>query len=256
MVSRRSGNPSRQVAERLIAGLQPVREAIRVHGTSLHRVAIDDRDQPRLAALERFARDNGVPAVARVPRTELDGLSGGSTHQGVLAWAPPLSLIEPNAALPSGNGLTIALDQIQDPQNFGAIIRSAVALVGAPIVWGEHASAPLTPATFRASAGAVEHARLCRVPALVSWLRDAAMAGSQVIGLDAHAERLLCDLDLTSATVLVIGSEHEGLARSVRRACTVHAALALPGAIDSLNASAAAAVALYEAARQRIKTGT
>jgi 23S rRNA (guanosine2251-2'-O)-methyltransferase len=242
--------------ERLIAGLQPVREAIRVRADRLRRVAIDDRDQPRLAALERFARDNGVSMVARVARAELDGLSGGSQHQGVLAWAPPLELVPPDNAMPGPRRITLALDQIQDPQNFGAIIRSAVALVQAAVVWGEHASAPLTAATFRASAGAIEHARLCRVRALVSWLRDAHLGGAQVIGLDAQADTLLHEIDLTLPTVLVVGSEHEGMARSVRRACTQLAALTPPGPIDSLNASAAAAVALYEARSQLMKTST
>ncbi len=237
--------------DRLIAGLQPVREAIRVHGSRLRRVAIDERSQSRLAALERFARDNGVTVVARVPRGELDGLSGGATHQGALAWAPPLQLVTPELALPTRDYPTVALDQIQDPQNFGAIIRSAVALGSAPVVWGEHAAAPLTPATFRASAGAIEHARLCRVPSLVSWLRDAVLAGVQVVGLDAHADQLLCEVPLLQPTVLVIGSEHEGMARAVRHACTTLAALAPRGAIDSLNASAAAATALYEARVQR-----
>ena len=239
--------------ERLVVGLQPVREAIRVHRSKLLRVAIEDRDQPRLAALERFARDSGVSAVARVDRSELDGLSGSTSHQGALAWAPPLALIDPSAALPGTDGLSVALDQIQDPQNFGAIVRSAVALAGAPIVWGEHSSAPLTPATFRASAGAIEHARLCRVPSLVSWLSEAASSGARVIGLDSHASVPLGAVDLTLATVLVIGNEHEGLARGVRRACTTMATVAPRGPIDSLNASAAAAVALYEAARQRAR---
>ena len=228
-----------------------MREAIRVHRGQLLRVALDERPMPRLDAVERFARDNGVGMVARLPRSELDAICASTLHQGALAWAPPLELLSPAAVLPGSEGLAIALDQLQDPQNFGAIIRSAVVLLQAPIVWGEHGSAPLSAATFRASAGAVEHARLCRVTSLVGWLRQAAASGAQVVGLDAHADVYLSSVDLTQPTVLVIGSEHEGLARGVRRTCTQLASLVPPGGIDSLNASAAAAVALYEARCQR-----
>ncbi len=237
---------------RLVAGLQPVREAIRVHGSALSRLAVDSRNLPRLEAVVRFARDQGVERVDRLPRRELEKLSGGVSHQGVLAWAPPLELLDPAPLLTDPALLALALDGIQDPQNFGAVIRSAVGLAGAPVLWGEHASAPLGTATFRASAGAIEHAKLCRVKSLVGTLTEAASLGAQVIGLDAQAPVRLRDLDLTGPTVLVIGSEGEGLGRAVRRACTAHAQLVPRGAIDSLNASVAAGIALYEAAIQRL----
>lgn len=240
-------------AGRLVAGLQPVREAIRVHGPALGRVAVDSRDLPRLEAVVRFASDRGVPRVDRLKRAELDRLSGGVSHQGVLAWAPPLELSEAAAMLDDPALLGLALDGIQDPQNFGALIRSAVALAGAPVLWGEHASAPLGTATFRASAGAIEHARLCRVRSLAGTLSDATARGIQVVGLDPQGTTRLCDLDLTGPTLLVIGSEHEGLGRAVRRACSAQAQLVPRGRIDSLNASVAAGIALYEAVVQRLR---
>jgi len=238
---------------RLVAGLQPVREAIRVHGAALSRVAVDSRELPRLDAVARFARDRGVERIDRLPRRELERLSGGVSHQGVLAWAPALVLAEPAAVLDDPALLALALDGIQDPQNFGALIRSAVGLAGAPVLWGEHASAPLGTATFRASAGAIEHATLCRVRSLTGTLADATGRGAQVVGLDPQAPVRLCDLDLTGPTLLVIGSEHEGLGRAVRRACTAHAQLVPRGPIDSLNASVAAGIALYEAVTQRLR---
>jgi 23S rRNA (guanosine2251-2'-O)-methyltransferase len=148
----------------------------------------------------------------------------------------------------------VALDGVQDPQNFGAVVRSAHGLAGAAIIWPEHASAPLTAATFRASAGAIEHATLCRVPVLHGALSEAQARGVQVVGLDAHAPGPLRDLDLTRATVLVIGSEHEGMKRATRRQCDVLAHLVPLRNLDSLNASVAAGIALYEAAIQRIKS--
>ena len=235
-------------APRLVVGLQPVREAIGAHGNALGKVLIEAKDSPRLAALERFAGDQGVTEVRRLHRRELDRLCGGVAHQGVAAYAPPLALLEPQALLDREGLVAVALDGVQDPQNFGAVIRSAVGVVGAAVVWGEHSSAPLTPATFRASAGAVEHAQLCRVASLVAFLNQAVEHGVTVIALDSQAESELADCDLSGPTVVVVGSEHEGLQRGVRRACPSSARLIRTSGVASLNASVAAALALYQVA--------
>jgi 23S rRNA (guanosine2251-2'-O)-methyltransferase len=239
-----------------VVGLQPVREAIRRHGRALHEVLIDARPAPKLEALARFAADQGVTRVSRTPRGELDRLSHGVAHQGAAAYAPDLELFPLGSVMGTPDALGLALDSLQDPQNFGAVIRSAVALGGAAIIWGEHASAPLTPATFRASAGAIEHARLCRVPSLHEALAGLRDEGVTVIGLDPTAPARLAELDLTGRTTLVLGGEGEGLSRVVRRSCTQLAALGGLASIDSLNASVAAGVALYESLRQRMKLGT
>jgi 23S rRNA (guanosine2251-2'-O)-methyltransferase len=228
-----------------------VREAIRAHGRRLTHVLVDDRELPRLEALLRFASAQGVTQIERVSRAALDRLCGTVVHQGVAALAPALRIHSGQAVLEREKLIAIALDGVQDPQNFGAVVRSAVALASAPIVWPEHASAPLTPATFRASAGAIEHATLARVPSLVAWLDDAVARGVQVVGLDAQGEAPLSALDLREPTIIVLGNEHEGLGRAVRRRCTRLAQLAPMSHIDSLNASVAAALALYEVSRQR-----
>jgi 23S rRNA (guanosine2251-2'-O)-methyltransferase len=239
-------------AGRVVCGLQPVREAIRKHESALLRVAIEGSRNPRLDAVERFARDHGVARVERVARGELDRASGGVSHQGVVAWAPPLRLIDFSEVLAGPPPLiALALDGIQDPQNFGAVVRSAVGIAGAALVWGEHGSAPLSTATFRASAGAIEHARLCRTRSLTATLGEAAAQGVRVVGLDAQAPTALRDVDLTGPTLLVLGSEHEGLARGVRRACTDLAYLVKTTGVESLNASVAAGIALYETVKQR-----
>ncbi len=232
---------------RLVVGLQPVREAIRVHGPRLTRVLIDDRPLQRLEALARYATDQGAPQVQRVWRGELDRLAHGASHQGVACLAPQLKLLSLDQVLERDQLLLLALDGIQDPQNFGAIIRSAVAIAQAPVMWPESSSAPLTPATFRASAGAIEHAELIRVPSLISALQSAVAAGCQVVGLDANAPKTLRELERSSKMVLVLGAEHEGLGRGVRRACSHGAKLLRPHAIDSLNVSVAAGLALYQA---------
>ena len=208
----------------------------------------------RARALARFATHHGVGEVTRESRLLLDALTEGATHQGVVAWAPELTLLPFAELVREPALLGMVLDGISDPQNFGAVVRSAVGIAGAAVIWGEHASAPLSLATFRASAGAVEHARLCRVPSLPTALTDARDSGVQVIGLEPQAERPLRDLDLTQPTLLVLGSEGEGMGRSVRRALTASARLAQSGRIGSLNASVAAAIALYEASNQRAKS--
>jgi len=234
-----------------VAGVQPVRECVRVRAASIERVVLTASDSPTLAALERFARDQGVARVERLSRGEMDRLAQGAQHQGAIAIAPPLELSAWSEVVARPNLLAIALDQVQDPQNFGAVIRSAVATGGAGVLWGEHASAPLGTATFRASAGAIEHATLCRVPALKDALREASERGARVVGLAAHAEKRLSEIDLTGPTVIVLGNEGSGLQPAVRRCCTELAAVVRPHLLDSLNASVAAAIALYEAEKQR-----
>lgn len=234
---------------RILAGVQPVREAVRVWGKRVKWVCVQ-RDTPRLAGIEALASDNGIP-LRRVDRGELDHLAKGSYHQGVLAEVPDLELCSLDEILAAPSPLILALDGIVDPQNFGATVRSAVGLAKAPVLWGENASAPLTAAMSRASAGAVEHAQLCRVSSLTNALTQATGAGFTVVGLDAHAPTPLSAVDLAGPSVIVVGSEGKGLGKQVRRSCTHLARLVLPHTIDSLNASVAAALALYEAARQR-----
>ncbi len=213
---------------------------------------IDARPISRLNAIERFARDQGVTGVERVSALELDRVSGGVQHQGVIAFAPPLRLVELDVLIQDKNLLAVALDEIQDPQNFGAVVRCAVAIAGAAIIWGEHASAPLSLAMFRASAGAIEQARLCRVPSLRDALRRLADSQIQVIGLDSRAPRALHEMPLAGPVVLVIGSEHHGLGRGIRPVCQEFARLLSSGTLDSLNASVAAGIALHTVLVSRV----
>src|SRR5262249_7852962 len=135
---------------RLVCGVQPVREAIRAHGRALEKVLVA-RASPELDALARFARDQGA-VVERVSPAELERLAKGARHQGTIAIAPDLVLVDLADVVRTEGALVVALDELEDPQNFGAIVRSGVAMGATAIVWPEHHSAPLTPATFRASA--------------------------------------------------------------------------------------------------------
>jgi len=235
---------------RAILGIQPVREAIRVHGAELERLYVAQGGGPTLDGLIRFAEGRGV-TVELVSRGDLDRRAAGGRHQGAIALAPELRLVALESLEIGPTTLVVALDGVMDPQNFGAVIRSAVALGAAAIVWPEHSSAPLSPATFRASAGAIEHAALCRVAALPEALQALAARGVTVVALDAHGTVELGALDLRGPVAIVIGAEDKGVRRPVRAACQHTARLPMSGPIGSLNASVAGAIALYEVVRQR-----
>jgi 23S rRNA (guanosine2251-2'-O)-methyltransferase len=237
---------------RLVLGIQGAREAIAAHGKLIRRVLIEQRTEPapQLEAVARFARDRGI-AVEHTQRGQLDRLAQGDRHQGVIVEAPPLKMHALEELIAGDSFLLIALDELTDPQNFGAIVRSAVALGAQGVIWPEDKSAPLSPAMARASAGGVEHARLCRVPSLPNALHEIAQAGAHVIGLDAAGDEYLDAIDLSPSVCLVVGSEGKGLRRSTRKACTAVAKLPMRGPLGSLNASVSAAIALYEVVRQR-----
>ena len=237
---------------RLVVGLQPVREAIRIHRSAIRGLCLEARDNPRIQALERFAKDQGIEEVQKLPRAQMDRLANGIEHQGLICWAPPLDFVKLDSLMRDPRLIALALDEIQDPQNFGAVIRCAVGIANAAVIWGEHASAPLTPATFRASAGAIEQAKLCRVRSLRDALAQCKDAGINVIGLDAKAQLALHKHSFAGPTVLVLGSEHRGLGRAIRSSCTDFGRLELSGRLDSLNVSVAAGIALHTVQISRI----
>jgi len=240
---------------RLVFGIQPVREAIRVHGNAIERLLILDRPNGKesrtLDGVAKFAEASGV-ATERVDRRKLEQVAHGGNHQGIAAFAPELRINTFAELLETAPDLVTLLDRITDPQNFGAIIRSSVAFGSRGIIWPEHDSAPLSPATFRASAGAVEHASLCRVRSLPSAIQALRHEGFFVVGLAGEGSEPLDQFDLTRPTALVVGAEGSGLRKGVRSACDVIARLPTGAPLDTLNASVSAGVALYEVRRQRL----
>lgn len=236
---------------RQVYGLQPVREAVRVHGSAVERLGVQQDAGPKIEALARFARDQGIN-VERLSRADLDRHTRGGRHQGVLALAPELFIAHIDALTIDDKTLIVVLDGVMDPQNFGAVVRSSVAMGATAVMWPEHSSAPLSPAMFRASAGAVEHATLCRVSSLPEALQSLSLRGVTTVALDAAGTVELSDVDLTGPSALVIGAEDKGARKAVRASCAHVARLPMPGPINSLNASVAGAIALYEVTRQRL----
>lgn len=182
--------------------------------------------------------------------SELEKLVDGN-HQGVVAELAPRRYLDLAGLLEPGPTLLMALDSVLDPQNLGAILRSAEAAGVEGVILPAHRTAPVSPAAVKASSGASEHLRLCRVPGLPSAISELKRAGLWCAVLDPHGEMPPWEFDLRQPVCLVIGGEGHGVHRLVRERCDVRLRLPMAGQVASLNASAAAAALLFETVRQR-----
>jgi 23S rRNA (guanosine2251-2'-O)-methyltransferase len=216
-------------AGQLIYGKQPVAEA--------------ERGKRRVRRVWRMPEASDV---------ELERLCGSPDHQGVVAEVDPYPYGDPKAMLLRSDALIVALDQVQDPRNLGAVCRSAEFVGAAGVVVPERRAAEVTAVTCKASAGAVEHLEIAHVRNLADWLAEAKAAGFWIWGADADAEQAPWSVDLCGPTVLVLGGEGKGIRPRVASACDGLVALPQVGRVESLNVSAAAAALLFEAQRQRL----
>jgi 23S rRNA (guanosine2251-2'-O)-methyltransferase len=242
---------------RILYGVNPVREHLRGGGEGLSELWLSEGGTrgPAFAELERLARSAGAK-VRAAPRAKLDRLAGTDRHQGVVAVVADFAYAELEdllgAAAASGRPpLLVVLDGVEDPHNLGAVIRSAHALGAHGVVIPKDRAVGVTPAVAKASAGAVERCPVARVTNVSKALEALKEAGVWSVALAADGERALGELDLAGPTALVLGSEAEGLRPLVRRTCDLSARIPMTGDLDSLSVSASAAIALYEAARQR-----
>jgi 23S rRNA (guanosine2251-2'-O)-methyltransferase len=205
-----------------------------------------------VAEAERGRRQ--VQRVWRAPETdayELERLCGSPDHQGVVAEVDPYPYADPKALLRGEEPLLLALDQVQDPRNLGAVCRSAEFAGADGVVVPERRSAAVTAATCKASAGAVEHLQVAHVRNLADWLAAAKDAGFWIWGADAGAKAPAWEADLKGPTVLVMGGEGSGIRPRVASACDGLVSLPQRGQVESLNVAAAATALLFEALRQR-----
>lgn len=202
------------------------------------------------AAREPWLVDSGM-RVTIEPPDEIARRSGSDGHQGICAEVSEYRYTEADALLEQEQALIVALDQVQDPQNLGAICRSAECAGAAGVVLPERRAAEVTPAVCKASAGAVEHLALAQVRNLTDFLNDAKSRGFWCYGADGAAKLDYRQVDLNGPVVLVMGSEGRGLRPRVASACDALISLPLRGRIESLSVGAAAAVLLYAAAAAR-----
>jgi 23S rRNA (guanosine2251-2'-O)-methyltransferase len=229
-----------------IPGRRPVAEALRA-GRPLAEVVVDQRRAGRLTALVEQAAAAGI-AVRTVTTAELDELTAGVVHQGVAAV--PAGVPAPGIADLTGD-LVVVLDGITDPHNLGAIARSAEVAGACGIVLPRRRSAHHSPAAEKTSAGALSWLPVVVVPNIATGLVQLAGAGFWSVGLDGTAQATIWDSDLLDGRVaVVVGAEDSGLSRLVAERVDQRVAIPMRGRLDSLNASTAAAVALFEVVRR------
>jgi 23S rRNA (guanosine2251-2'-O)-methyltransferase len=234
----------------IIYGINPVLEALRAG--RLKEIRVGGRGGGRVPEVLALAREHGVP-VRRVPEAALERDSRRGVHQGVvadLANAQGCS-IDDLVRGAAGAPLLIVLDGIEDPQNLGAILRTADAAGVDGVVRQTRRSAALGGAAAKASAGAVAHVRIAEVVNIARALEELKEAGVWTVGLVAEADTPYDAIDFTGPTAIVLGGEGAGIRRLVRERCDFLASIPMRGHVNSLNVSVAAGVALFEAVRQR-----
>ena len=238
----------------IIYGINPVVEALRAG--RVREIRIADRHDARLQGVVDEATRLAV-AIRRVPKELLDKASASGVHQGVVAEVSARADVTLAELADSGAGppLIIVLDEVEDPQNVGAILRSVDAAGASGLVRQTRRSAALDGAAAKASAGAVHHVKIATVVNIARALEELKAAGVWTVGLDAEGKMPYYEWDLTLPTALVVGAEGRGLRRLVRERCDHVASIPMRGQVGSLNVSAAAAIVLFEAVRQRRSRG-
>ena len=236
-----------------LAGIHPVREALRA-GLPLDRVMVaKGAAGPRLQELIQLCRERGIP-VRFEPRAQLDRAAGSAAHQGVVA----ISSAEPYASLEqttSGRGLHVVLDGVEDPHNLGAIVRTAQAAGAAAVVIPERRAAGLTETVARTAAGALAYLPVVRVTNISRALEELKERGYWIYGLDERGEQAYDRVEFNAPTAIVLGGEGRGLHQTVARHCdalvSIPMAAGPAGGVASLNVSVAAGVVLFEWRRRQ-----
>ena len=243
-------------ADGLIEGRNAVIEALRA-GTSIDKIYLQKGETDRtLGHIASTAREKGI-VVVDADKRKLDFMSRTHAHQGIIALASVREYVSVadilNAAREKGEApLIVVCDEISDPHNLGAIIRTAECAGAHGVIIPKRRSAGLTSVVGKTSAGAVSYVPVARVPNIAALLKELQKEGVWVFGTAAEGTTTLYDADLKGPAAIVIGSEGDGMTRLVREGCDFLVSIPMKGRISSLNASAAAAILLYEAVRQRL----
>ncbi|MGC5040228.1 23S rRNA (guanosine(2251)-2'-O)-methyltransferase RlmB [Streptomyces sp. DT190] len=269
--NRIAGAKSRQAARRpaargrggkstseLVVGRNPVYEALRegVPASTLYVQQFIDNDERVREALQLAAERGGINLM-EAPRPELDRMTNGLNHQGLVLQVPPYEYAHPEdlldaAADEGADPLIVALDGVTDPRNLGAVVRSVSAFGGHGVVVPERRAAGMTAGAWKTSAGTAARTPVARATNLTRALEAYQKAGVVVVGLAADGDVELTELEaLEGPVAIVVGSEGKGLSRLVGETCDFRVRIPMPGGAESLNAGVAAGIVLYEAARRR-----
>lgn len=239
-----------------IGGRRPVAEALTA-GRKAHRLLVSAtaKPSPELRAITDAARRAGLP-TDRVPTDRLAKIVGFDGHQGVALevgerrWSDVAEILA--AARAAGHEpFILVLEHLQDPTNFGTLLRSAEAAGVDGVVFPERGAAPLSAAAVKASAGASEHLRLARLPTIGEAIHELKVAGVRLAAADQEAPASAWDTDLRGPLAVVVGSEGSGLSGATKRRCDVLVSFPMAGRVASLNAATAGALLLFEVVRQR-----
>ena len=257
---RDQGRHDRSASTELVVGRNPVIECLhaRVPATALY-IAQGTRNDDRLTEAVQLAHSRSIPLI-EVPRLELDSMTGNGLHQGVGLQIPPFEYADvfdliSTAAEGKEQGMIVVLDNITDPRNLGAVIRSTAAFGGQGVVIPERRSASVTAVAWRTSAGTAARLPVAKATNITRALKEFQQNGYQVVGLDAGGDTTYDSYDGTGPVVIVVGSEGKGLSRLVRETCDVLVSVPTTSWVESLNASVAAGVVLSEFSRQRRAAG-
>ena len=231
-----------------VYGRRAVREALRGRREVLELWAAE-----RALKAENWLRELDRPRIQVKAERELSEAAGTRDHQGVLAWCEPYKYADAWEIAAADEPLLVCLDQVTDPRNLGAVCRSAEGAGASGVIVPAHGSATVTPAVARASAGAVEHLPVAVVPNLARYLAEVKSPLLWIYAAAGDAETTMWDADLSGGIALVFGAEGKGLRPLVRKTCDGSISIPLAGNVESLNVSVAAALLLYEAARQRAR---
>jgi 23S rRNA (guanosine2251-2'-O)-methyltransferase len=215
------------------------------------KVEIDEK----ISEAIRLAKNSDLP-IKEMPRRALEDLTGSANHQGIALVIKPFNYTEFSKLLANAKKpmMLIGLDGITDPHNLGAVVRSAAAFNADGVVIPERRNAAMTGSAWKASAGAAARMPISQVTNLVRSIEDAKKAGCFVVGLDAEADTSLAKMNLASESIfIIVGSEGKGLSRLVREKCDLVVSIPMQSSVESLNASVATAIVMYQVAAERNK---
>ncbi len=229
---------------RILAGIHPVREALRAQHPLDKILIAKGSAGPRVQEIVELARANSVP-VRFEPRESLDRAAKGVSHQNVLGFGSAHKYVELDAVLDNAK-LLVALDGVEDPHNLGAIVRTAHAAGANAVIVPDRRTAPLTETVDRAAAGALEYLPVARVTNITQALERLKEKGFWIYGLDESGTELYDEVRFAAPTVFVLGGEGKGLHHKVQKHCDVLVRIPMAGPVSSLNVSVAAGVALFE----------
>lgn len=245
------------VSNELIVGRNAVMEALK-SGRSINKVLIAKGErQGSIKEVIALAKEKRL-VIQEVEFKKLDEMTGGLRHQGVLAYAAPVDYVEIDDILEKAQSLSqppfiVLLDELEDPHNLGAILRTADAAGVHGVLIPKRRNCQLSATVAKTSAGAVEYVPVARIGNITQTLKELKKLGLWVVGADMDGDKDYYEADLTGPMVLVVGSEGKGIGRLVKEQCDFVVKIPMQGKINSLNASVAASILMYESLKQRLK---